>query len=112
VIERGAGAELLAARAGAELGADIVKTSYPGDHDSFKRLVEACPAPVVIAGGPRAESLRDMLVKVEDAMDCGAAGVAWGRNVWQSADPAKTTAALVDIVHNGKSVGNIELPGP
>jgi fructose-bisphosphate aldolase/2-amino-3,7-dideoxy-D-threo-hept-6-ulosonate synthase len=42
-----------AARAGAELGADIVKTNYTGDIDSFRRVVEGCPVPVVIAGGPK-----------------------------------------------------------
>ena len=41
-----------ATRVGAELGADIVKTNYTGDQDSFSQVVEGCPVPVVIAGGP------------------------------------------------------------
>ena len=40
-----------AARVGAELGADIVKTNYSGDPDSFASVVDSCPVPVVIAGG-------------------------------------------------------------
>ncbi len=102
--------ELLAARAGAELGADIVKVSYTGDQDSFKALVDACPRPVVIAGGPKKETIRAALEMVEDAMACGAAGVALGRNIWQNPDPARMTAALVDIIQHGKSVAELQLP--
>ena len=112
LAERGKAVELLAARAGAELGADIVKTSYTGDHDSFKALVDACPVPLVIAGGPRKETTREVLEMVEDAMDCGAAGVALGRNVWQSPNPAKMTGALVEIVHHGKAVSQLTVPIP
>ena len=106
--QRGAEAELLAARAGAELGADIVKTSYTGDPRTFEKLVAFCPAPVVVAGGPRKGTTRDMLEMVRAAMDCGAAGVALGRNVWQSADPVRTTRALADIIHRGKTLDELE----
>lgn len=99
-----------AARAGAELGADIVKTVYTGDHDSFKRLVDACPVPVVIAGGPKRDTLREALEMVRDAIDCGAIGIAMGRNIWQSPDPTAMTAALADIIHRGKSVDELDLP--
>jgi len=68
-----------AARVGAELGADIVKTSYTGDPDSFARVIEGCPVPLVIAGGPKVESELDLLVMVERAIDAGAHGVAIGR---------------------------------
>ena len=106
--ERGTEAELLAARAGAELGADIVKTSYTGDPRTFEKLVAVCPVPVVVAGGPRKGTTRDLLEMVREAMDCGAAGVALGRNVWQSSDPARTTRALADIVHQGKKPDELE----
>ena len=94
---------MLAARAGAELGADIVKTSYTGDPRTFEKLVAVCPVPVVVAGGPRKGTTRDLLEMVKEAVDCGAAGVALGRNVWQSSDPARTTRALADIIHRGRS---------
>src|SRR5665648_459924 len=51
----------LAARAGAELGADIIKTNYTGHPDTFKEVVDGCPVPVVIAGGPRVETDRELL---------------------------------------------------
>ncbi len=108
VAERGIDAHLLAARAGAEMGADIVKTSYTGDTESFTKLVDACPAPVVVAGGPQKNTLEEVLQMVRDSMDCGAAGVALGRNVWQSMDPIKTTKALVQIVHQDMKVGELE----
>ena len=110
LAERGTEVELLAARAGAELGADIVKVSYTGDRDSFKALVDACPRPVVIAGGPKQETVRGVLEMVEDAIDCGAAGVALGRNIWQNSDPVSMTAALVDIIQHGKTVAELQLP--
>ncbi|MCY4089812.1 MAG: 2-amino-3,7-dideoxy-D-threo-hept-6-ulosonate synthase [Caldilineaceae bacterium] len=110
LAKMGTEVELLAARAGAELGADIVKVSYTGDQDSFQALVDACPRPVVIAGGPKKETIRAALEMVEDAIACGAAGVALGRNVWQNPDPVRMTAALVDIIQHGKKVAELQLP--
>lgn len=73
----------LAARIGAELGADIVKTNYPGDIDSFKEVVEGCPAPVVVAGGPRMKTNSDVLQMVWESMQAGGAGASIGRNVFR-----------------------------
>ncbi len=91
----------LAARAGAELGADIVKTNYTGDPDSFKAVVKGCPVPVIIAGGPKMKSDRDVLETVEGAIGAGAKGVAIGRNVFQHESPKKITRAISRIVHKG-----------
>jgi DhnA family fructose-bisphosphate aldolase class Ia len=66
-----------AARVGAELGADMVKTSYTGDPDSFSKVIESCPVPVIIAGGPRVESEMDLLRMVECAIGAGARGGHW-----------------------------------
>ncbi len=107
VSKMGAEAHLLAARAGAEMGADIVKTSYTGDRESFSKLVECCPAPVVVAGGPKTGASIDTLSMVRDAMDCGAAGVALGRNVWQHNDITAMTEALVQVVHENAQVSDL-----
>src|SRR2546428_11651927 len=40
-----------AARVGAELGADIVKTTYTGSAETFREVVRGCSVPVVVAGG-------------------------------------------------------------
>lgn len=90
----------LAARVGAELGADIVKTNYTGDPDSFKEVVDGCSVPVIIAGGPKIETEKQLFEMVYDAISVGGAGVAFGRNIFQAKDPTKTTRALVEVVHN------------
>ena len=92
-----------AARVGAELGADIIKTNYTGDPDSFSRVVESCPIPVVIAGGPRVDSELDLLSMVEGAISSGARGVAIGRNVFQHDDPELITRRICGVVHKGLS---------
>jgi fructose-bisphosphate aldolase/2-amino-3,7-dideoxy-D-threo-hept-6-ulosonate synthase len=93
----------IAARAGAELGADIIKTNYTGDPDSFKEVVRGCPAPVVIAGGPKMETDRDVLEMVEGAIEAGGAGTSIGRNIFQHDNPTKMTRAIARIVHEGWS---------
>lgn len=92
-----------ASRIGAECGADIVKTVYTGDPDSFARVVRATPVPVVIAGGPRAETDMDTLKMTADAMSAGAAGVTYGRNIFAHSDPARMVGALSEIIFESKS---------
>ena len=87
------------ARVGAELGADIIKTLYTGDKKSFKEVIDGCPVPVVIAGGPKTDSEDDLLMMIEDAMDCGAMGVSIGRNVFQAKDRVGITRKICKIVH-------------
>ncbi len=92
------------ARIGAELGADIVKVPYSGDPESFRLAVEASPVPVVIAGGPKMKTEREVLEMVKGAMEAGARGISIGRNIFQAKDRVKMVRALVHIVHKGGSV--------
>jgi len=101
-----------AARVGAELGADIIKTNYTGDADSFARVVESCPVPIVIAGGPRVESELDLLGMVEGAISAGAKGVAIGRNVFQHESPALITRRICGVVHRGMSAKEAAMIAP
>jgi class I fructose-bisphosphate aldolase len=94
----------LAARVGAELGADIVKVVYTGNPESFAEVVEGCPVPVVIAGGPKMDSDRDIFKMVEGALAAGAAGLSIGRNAFQHKNPTKLIKALSGMVHDGASV--------
>ena len=87
----------IAARVAAELGADIVKTNWTGDPDSFKEVVDGCMAPVIIAGGEKAE-IKEILDITKQSIDVGGAGVAFGRNVFQAEDPTKFVRALYLIV--------------
>ncbi len=91
------------ARVGAELGADVIKTNYTGDPDSFREVINSCPVPVIIAGGPKASTDAEVLKMVEDAIAAGASGVSIGRNIFQHEDPTKMTIAISKIVHEGVS---------
>jgi predicted phospho-2-dehydro-3-deoxyheptonate aldolase len=91
----------LAARVGAELGADIVKTVYTGNIDTFRAVVRSCPVPIVIAGGPKCTTDLELLEMVEDAMTAGAAGVSLGRNAFQHENPRELVSALRSIIVDG-----------
>jgi fructose-bisphosphate aldolase/2-amino-3,7-dideoxy-D-threo-hept-6-ulosonate synthase len=93
-----------AARIGAELGADIIKTNYTGDVETFKSVIESCPAPIVIAGGPKCKSQEEVLQTTFDAIKAGAAGLSIGRNVFQCDNPTLIAKALSAIVHDGADV--------
>jgi len=92
------------ARIGAELGADIVKVPYSGDPESFRMATEGSPIPVVIAGGPKMKSERDVLEMVYGAVKAGASGLSIGRNIFQAKDPALMVRAMAKIVHEGGTV--------
>ena len=95
----------IAVRAGAELGADIVKTNYTGDIDSFKEIVNGVShIPVIIAGGPKMDTIPDLFQMVHDSLQAGGAGVAFGRNIFQSEDPTKMVSAISKLVHDDYTV--------
>jgi len=97
----------IAARAAAEVGVDIVKTNYTGDIDSFREVTRGCPVPVVVAGGPRMDTIEQILEMVRDSIEGGGAGVAIGRNVFQAEDPTAMVKAISMIVHEGYEVEEI-----
>ena len=86
------------ARTATELGADIIKTNYTGDIDSFKEVVRGAQAPVIIAGGPKVDSDEKLLQMVKDSMDAGGKGVSIGRNVFQHRNVTGITKAISGIV--------------
>lgn len=91
----------LACRVAAELGAHLVKTYYC---EEFEKVVEGCPVPLVVAGGPRLDSDLAALTLAHDAIAAGAAGLDMGRNIWQANHPVAMLKALRAIVHDGASV--------
>lgn len=95
-----------AVRAAAELGADIVKTAWPGDKEAFRRIVEACFVPVIVLGGAAGGDDAAILHMVADAIDAGAAGIAIGRNVWQHPNPSLMLRRLHAIVHENASAAD------
>jgi len=86
-------------RVGFEIGADVLKSPYPGDPEAFAPIVEHAPVPVLIAGGPATDSDEAALEMVAEAMDAGARGVMIGRNVWQREDVPAMIRAVRAIVH-------------
>jgi fructose-bisphosphate aldolase/2-amino-3,7-dideoxy-D-threo-hept-6-ulosonate synthase len=82
----------------AELGADIVKTNWPGDANGFTKLVEAATGiPVVLAGGSRLEDLQ-LLTRMQEAIECGAIGCSVGRNIFMHASPESITRAISRVI--------------
>jgi DhnA family fructose-bisphosphate aldolase class Ia len=82
----------------AELGADIVKTNWPGDPDSFAKLVEAANGiPVVLAGGSRLDD-SELLRRMQVAVEAGAIGCSVGRNIFMHASPEAITRALSRVI--------------
>ncbi len=86
----------LCCRIAAELGANVVKTYYS---EEFEKITESCPVPVVIAGGPKCETYREVLEFVYDGMQRGAIGVNLGRNVWQDDHPVAAARSLQAVIH-------------
>jgi len=91
-------------RMAAEIGADIIKTDYTGDPDSFREVVKSCNIPILIAGGSKMETPFDVLKMGRDAIDAGARGVVFGRNVFQSSNVTAMVKALRLIVHENAKV--------
>ena len=88
-----------AARIAAELGADLVKVTYTGSAKSFRRVVEGCPIPVLIAGGEKADTDRAVFEAVKGALDAGGSGVCMGRNAFQHRNPLGMMRAVGAMVH-------------
>jgi len=93
-----------AARVGGELGADLVKVSYTGNVETFREVVEGCPSPVVIAGGPKMDSDHDVLTMVHGSIQAGGAGVSIGRNIFQNKNVEAIVRAISKIVHEEADV--------
>ncbi len=85
----------LACRMAAEHGAHIVKTYYC---EGFEKVVEACPVPIVMAGGKKIPEL-DALKMAYKALQAGAVGVDMGRNIFQSSDPVAMIRAVRRLIH-------------
>ncbi len=87
-----------AVRLGGELGADIVKAPYTGSVETFREVVRGSLVPVAIAGGPKLGNVRDVLQMARDALEAGAIGVTFGRNVFQDRKPEAVVRALRKII--------------
>ncbi len=90
----------LCCRIAAELGARVVKTYWC---EEFDKVVNGCPVPVIMAGGPKVED-KGVIEFVHDGMSKGAVGVNLGRNVWQHEYPVAMIRALRLVIHENAGV--------
>jgi putative autoinducer-2 (AI-2) aldolase len=88
----------LCCRIAAELGARVVKTYYC--EENFEKVIDGCPVPVVIAGGPKVDSQLEVFKFVYDGMQKGAIGVNLGRNIWQTEHPVAAIRAIRAVIHD------------
>ena len=91
---------LWAVRCGVELGADVIKVPYTGDVESFRAIVATSPVPVVAAGGPKANTLKEALGLMHGAVEAGARGATIGRNIWGAPDPLRALEAFKRVIHD------------
>ena len=94
---------LWAVRCGIECGADVIKVPFTGDVQSFKEIIATSPVPVVVAGGPRCESLQSALEMMAKVVASGARGATIGRNLWCTPDPTRALRAFRAVIHDGMS---------
>jgi len=86
----------LSCRIAAELGARVVKTYYC---EEFEKVLEGCPVPIVMAGGPQVDTELEVFEFVYDGIQKGAIGVNLGRNIWQNDFPVAMIRAIRSIIH-------------
>jgi class I fructose-bisphosphate aldolase len=91
-------------RQAVELGADIIKADPTDDVSIYHKVIETAGGiPVLVRGGGKAPEA-ELLARTVALMAQGAAGIVYGRNIIQHANPAGITRALMSVVHDGASV--------
>jgi fructose-bisphosphate aldolase/2-amino-3,7-dideoxy-D-threo-hept-6-ulosonate synthase len=88
-----------AARIGAEIGADVIKTDYCGDPAAFTGVIAACPVPLLVEDTPLPLTPEGTLSTARGALQAGAAGVLFGRRLWGLEDRDTLAAQLKDLIH-------------
>ena len=88
-----------AARVAYEVGCHAVKVPWTGNAESFRKVCEAVPIPVLISGGPKGGDFAETLEVVRYAIAAGGAGVCMGRQVFGAKDPATCIRQLREIIH-------------
>lgn len=87
-------------RIAAEIGADIVKCVHPGSTEALAEVVSGCPVPLLVAGGPKEADPVVVYQRAQSAVNAGAAGLVYGRNIFEAEDPAAEVAQFRRILHD------------
>lgn len=96
-----------ACRIALELGADILKAPYTGDKETFSQITKYSHVPVIILGGPKVDSMKEVLQMAKDSLDAGGKGTCFGRNVWGDPNMKDIISALKDITHKKADVDEV-----
>ena len=94
------------ARIAAEIGADIVKSHYTGDPESFSEVVDNCAAPIMIAGGPKSGDFVNTLEMIRNAITAGAVGTVVGRKFFQFGDVKNNLEKVCNLVFDEIPIKN------
>jgi fructose-bisphosphate aldolase, class I len=95
-------------RQAVELGADIIKADPTENPADYHRVIQVAGSiPVLVRGGGKAPD-REILARTEELIRQGAAGIVYGRNVIQHANPGGMVRALMAVVHEGLSAEKAE----
>jgi DhnA family fructose-bisphosphate aldolase class Ia len=86
-------------RMAAELGADMIKTFFTGK--GFSQIAAATPIPILALGALKKPHEKDALIAAAEAIEHGARGVVFGRNVVQAHEPQRLLEALREVVKAG-----------
>ncbi|GAB2483145.1 2-amino-3,7-dideoxy-D-threo-hept-6-ulosonate synthase [Promicromonospora xylanilytica] len=81
-----------------DLGADLVKTLTTESPADMRGIVDRSPVPILTAGGPKVDETR-LIDDVAELLRAGTAGVAMGRNIFESPDPAALARRIADLIH-------------
>ncbi|MFV2034654.1 MAG: class I fructose-bisphosphate aldolase [Halocynthiibacter sp.] len=91
--------QTLGCRIAAELGADMVKAFFPGSLENVSEMARTCPPPLLLAGGAKAADPEEAFSNADDAIRAGAAGLVFGRNIFEADDVRATVQRYREIVH-------------
>lgn len=88
-------------RQAVEMGADVIKADPTTQTADYHKVIEtAAGIPVLVRGGGKVSD-REILVRTEELLAQGAAGIVYGRNIIQHPKPAAITRALMALLHDG-----------
>ena len=91
-------------RQAVEAGAEVIKAGILPTTEGCERAIRVGGGvPYLARGGGKVDD-RDVLAATRHLLDCGAAGIVFGRNIFQHDDPAAMAAALRALVHDDASI--------
>lgn len=91
-----------AARAALELGADMVKTDYPGTPEEFAQVTSECPCPILVEESPLPENEEGTLETVRGCLKGGGNGIVFGRRIWQHSSPGDLASTIANLIHGNR----------